>query len=181
MTSTPDQLSVQQRQDLIDDFVATVFDGVTDPDGAIVAGWMRELPTGLADDPTGARAAAWLELAELVADTAFRRKLRTMVLSDPRLEFGMNIRPLVLAHAGDAVERGVAAGSPEARAIVRRIVPADLPAEETAAFVRWLELVADARVERYWQLLATLNGTEAGPPAVPAFTWLLAALRAVSS
>ncbi|MEV0568210.1 hypothetical protein [Dactylosporangium sp. NPDC050588] len=174
MTSRPDPLSVQRRQALIDDFVATVFDGVTDPDGAVVAEWMRELPTDLADD------GAWQELAGLVADTAFRRKVRTMVLSDPRLEFGLNIRPLVLEHAGGAVERGVAAGSPEARAIVHRIVPADLPADETAAFVRWLELVADPRVERYWQLLAVLHGTDPGPPAVPAYAWLLDALRAVS-
>ncbi|MEV4132195.1 hypothetical protein AB0J72_08515 [Dactylosporangium sp. NPDC049742] len=184
MTSTPDPLSVQQRQAVIDDFVATVFDGVTDPDGMVVAGWMRELPTDLPDDPADARsvarAVAWQELADLVAGTAFRRKVRTMVLSDPRLEFGLNIRPLVLEHAGGAVDRGVAAGSPEARAIVHRIVPADLPAEERAAFVRWLELVADPRVERYWQLLAVLHGTDPGPAAVPAYAWLLDALRAVS-
>ncbi|MFD0579408.1 hypothetical protein [Dactylosporangium darangshiense] len=39
-------------------------------------------------------------------------------------------------------------------------------------------MVADPRIERYWQLLSIINGTEAGPPTVPAFAWLLAAIRA---
>jgi hypothetical protein len=33
-------------------------------------------------------------------------------------------------------------------------------------------------VERYWQLLAIINGQQPFPAAVPAFQWLLAALRA---
>jgi hypothetical protein len=33
-------------------------------------------------------------------------------------------------------------------------------------------------VERYWQLLAILNGQPVPPSVVPAFDWLIAALRA---
>ncbi|PRX66052.1 hypothetical protein B0I32_106188 [Nonomuraea fuscirosea] len=44
--------------------------------------------------------------------------------------------------------------------------------------ITWLELVTEPRVERYWQLLSLLNGRQPGPPAVPAFAWLPAALRA---
>jgi hypothetical protein len=33
-------------------------------------------------------------------------------------------------------------------------------------------------VERYWQLLGTLNGWEPRPSAVAAFEWLIGALRA---
>ncbi|MER7004387.1 MerR family transcriptional regulator [Dactylosporangium sp. NPDC000555] len=175
------RLSAQERQRIIDDFVDSAFDGTADPDSAVVAGWMRELPAELGEDPTGEQIDAWLELAELVADGDFRQKLRVMVLSaadDTRLEFGLNIRPLVLAHAGSAVGRGVAPDSVEGRETLDRIVPADLPAEEAAALVTWLEMVADSRIERYWQLLSRLNATDAGPPAVPAFAWLLAAMRA---
>ncbi|WP_327001813.1 MerR family transcriptional regulator [Dactylosporangium sp. NBC_01737] len=173
--------SVRERQRIIDAFVDAVFEGASDPDGAVVAGWMRELPAELGYDPTDAQVDAWLELAELVADGDFQRTMRAMVLSgaaDQRLDFGLTVRPVVLAEAGGAVERGVAAGSAEGRDTLDRIVPADLPAAEATAFVAWLELVADARIERYWQLLGVLNGTDPGPPAVPAFAWLLAALRA---
>ncbi|MEV4509993.1 MerR family transcriptional regulator [Dactylosporangium sp. NPDC049525] len=175
------RVSAQQRQRIIDDFVANAFGGISDPDSAVVAGWMRELPAELPDDPTDEQVDAWLELAELVADPEFQLKIRVMVLSaaeDSRLEFGLNIRPLVLLHAGDAVERGVACDSAEGRRTVDRIVPTDLPVDETTELIAWLELVADLRVERYWQLLAILNGTSVGPPAVPAFAWLLAGLRA---
>ncbi|MEV1315043.1 MerR family transcriptional regulator [Micromonospora arborensis] len=181
MTNKLARLSAQQRQGIIDDFVANAFGDISDPDRIVVANWMRELPATLPDDPTDEQVDAWLELAELVADTGFRHKIRAMVLGaaeESRLEFGLNIRPLVLLHAGDAVDRNVACGSAEGRAALDRIVPADLPSEETAALVAWLELVADLRVERYWELLAILNGTSVGSPAVPAFAWLLAALRA---
>ncbi|MET7402396.1 MerR family transcriptional regulator [Dactylosporangium sp. NPDC005572] len=175
------RLSAQERRRIIDDFVDQALDGAVDPDSAVVAGWMRELPAGLGDDPTDEQVDAWLELAELVADAGFRQKIRAMALSaadDPRVEFGLNIRPLVRTHAGGAVEQGVAPGSAEGRTALDRIVPADLPGDKAAALAAWLELVADARIERYWQLLATLNGTDPGPPAVPAFAWLLAAVRA---
>ncbi|WP_238017175.1 MerR family transcriptional regulator [Dactylosporangium sp. AC04546] len=175
------RLSAQERQRIIDDFVGDALDGSADPDSAVIAGWMRELPAELGDDPTDEQVDAWLELAELVTDGDFRQKLRAMARSaadDPRVEFGLNIRPLVLVHAGAAVERGVAPGSAEGRATLDRIVPADLPADETAALVTWLEMVADARIERYGQLLGTLNATDTGPPTVPAFAWLLAAVRA---
>ncbi|MEV8512035.1 MerR family transcriptional regulator [Dactylosporangium sp. NPDC051484] len=175
------RLSARERQRIIDDFVDSAFDGTADPDSAVVAGWMRELPAELGEEPTDEQIDAWLELAELIADGDFRQKIRAMVLSaddDPRLEFGLNLRPLVLAHAGGAVGRGVAADSVEGRETLDRIVPADQPAEEAAALVTWLEMVADARIERYWQLLSRLNATDAGPPAVPAFAWLLAAMHA---
>ena len=175
------RLSAQERQRIIDDFVDNAFDGAVDADSDVVAGWMRELPGELADDPTAEKIDAWLELAELVADEDFRQRIRSMVRSgadDNRLEFGLNIRPLVIEHAGSAVERGVAPDSAEGRDSLHRIVPLDLSVEETDSLITWLEMVVDPRVERYWQLLSMLNGIDAGPPTVPAFAWLLAAVRA---
>jgi len=42
-----------------------------------------------------------------------------------------------------------------------------------------IETFTDRRVERYWQLLAIMNGwPQRGPSASPAWEWLLAGLRA---
>jgi hypothetical protein len=143
---------------------------------AVVAGWRRELPAELADDPTAEQVDAWLELAELIGDGDFR----TMISSGAGghgFEFGLTIRPQVVAHAGGAVERGVGPDSTEGRQTLDRIVPSDLSAVEVDALVTWLETVTDPRIERYWQLLSVLNATAPGASAAPAFAWLLAATR----
>jgi hypothetical protein len=53
-----------------------------------------------------------------------------------------------------------------------------VPSAERSRVLAQLETFTDARVERYWQLLAILNGQPPFPPAVPTFEWLIAALRA---
>ncbi len=75
---------------------------------------------------------------------------------------------------GQATAAGVAPGSPEGQALLDSIVPA----AGRARLLTQLETFTDARVERYWQLLAILNGQSAPPSVVPAFDWLIAALRA---
>jgi hypothetical protein len=40
-----------------------------------------------------------------------------------------------------------------------------------------LESSGDRRYERYWQLLAIINGWPATPSVMPAAEWLIAALR----
>ncbi|WP_244223462.1 MerR family transcriptional regulator [Amycolatopsis circi] len=160
------QLSAQERQKIVDSFVGEVFAGVEDEDAAVVAEWMRELPAHLPDDPTPGQVDAWIELAELVADKQFGRKLRRMALGDNRLEFGLNIRPAVLAHAGQAVREGIAPESEQGRVVLDRIVPADFPAAEVAPLTDWLEMVADQQVERCWQLLSLVNEQVPGEPAV---------------
>ena len=41
-----------------------------------------------------------------------------------------------------------------------------------------LETGSDRRAERYWQLLGIINGWPPIPSVVPAFEWVIAALRA---
>jgi hypothetical protein len=41
-----------------------------------------------------------------------------------------------------------------------------------------LEVGNDPRAERYWQLLATINGWSQQPALAPVFDWLITALRA---
>ncbi|MEV4075228.1 MerR family transcriptional regulator [Nonomuraea fuscirosea] len=175
------RLSARERRQIIDDFVDGVFAGVDDEDATIVAEWMRDLPPDLPRDPAPEQIDAWMELAGLAGDASFRQTVRRMVLSsgqDNRLEYGLSLRPLVIEHAGAALARAVAPESAGASAILARIFPGGLAEQESAAVITWLELVTEPRVERYWQLLSLLNGRQPGPPAVPAFAWLLAALRA---
>jgi DNA-binding transcriptional MerR regulator len=80
----------------------------------------------------------------------------------------------VLEHAGQALADGIAPGSPEGQSVLDRLVPA----AERPVVLAQLETFTDARVERYWQLLGVLRGQPPFPPAVPAFEWLIAALRA---
>jgi DNA-binding transcriptional MerR regulator len=177
------QLSARERQQLIDDFVDGVFAG-TDPgaSGAGIASGMRQLPAELPDDPAPEQVNAWIELAELVTDDDFRQRARSMALAGQ----GTTTPPgpaqpdyqAVIQHAGQATAHDTAPGSAEGRAVLDRIVAPGTPAAERAAMLGRLETFTDARVERYWQLLAILNGQPVPPSAVPAFEWLIAALRA---
>ncbi|MEH1017645.1 MerR family transcriptional regulator [Micromonospora sp. CPCC 206060] len=175
-------LSAAQRQQMIDDFVDRVFDGV-DPQapGAHLAAAMRQLPAHLPDDPTTEQVDAWLELAELVADAGFRDRVRQMAVAGatPNDDPGPQPDPaLVLTHAGAAHAEGVDPRSPQARPILDRIVDPGMPADERRRLADQIALFTDRRVERYWQLLGVLNGRPPFPPSAAAFEWFVAALRA---
>lgn len=175
------RLSARERQRMIDDFVAEMVEGMA-PDAPAqgIAESMRRLPADLPDDPAPEQVDAWVELAELVGDPGFRAKVRAMAVAgrgEERLDHGPD-HHAVLEHAGGALARGVAPESAEGRAALDRVVAADTPPEVRARILEQLETFADARVERYWQLLGVLNGWPPRPPAVPAFAWLIEALRA---
>ncbi|WP_216918137.1 hypothetical protein [Nocardia noduli] len=107
-------LSARERRQIIDGFVDRVFAGVEDEDALVIAGFMREIPTTLPDEPTAVQVDAWVELAELVSDPDFEAVLRAVIEhGEPhnRIEFGLAIRPLVLEHAGRAVDSEIAPGS----------------------------------------------------------------------
>lgn len=183
------QLSARERQQIIDDFVDGVFAG-TDPDapGAGIAHGMRQLPADLPDDPSPEQVGAWVELAELVADESFRQRARSMALAGQNAaapqaqgEASGQARPgyqETIEHAGQAAAAGVDPASPAGQAVLGRIVAPTTSADQRTAILRQLETFTDARVERYWQLLAILNGQPVPPSVVPAFEWLIAALRA---
>jgi hypothetical protein len=83
-----------------------------------------------------------------------------------------------MEHAGLAAEQGLAPGSGEAAAVLDRIL-AGTPGDQRRPQLReQLEAGTDARAERYWQLLGIINGWPPFPPHVPAFEWMIAALRA---
>mgnify|MGYP001393290684 CR=1 FL=1 len=173
------RLSAAERQRLIDDFVAETF-ADTDPDapGAGIASAMRQLPAELPDDPSTEQVAAWVELAELVSDPSFRARVREMAVAGTRAGTAPSIdHGKVLEHAAGPQAAGVDPASAEAREVVDRIV-GDLDSAERIALADTIATFSDRRVERYWQLLAVLNGWEQRPSTVPVYEWFAAALRA---
>jgi hypothetical protein len=84
----------------------------------------------------------------------------------------------VLEHAGPAAGQGVAPGSDAGAVVLDRIL-AGTPGDQRRPQLReQLEAGTDARAERYWQLLGIINGWPPFQPHVPAFEWMIAALRA---
>jgi DNA-binding transcriptional MerR regulator len=170
------RLSAAERQQLIDDFVDAAFAG-TDPNapGAGIAGAMRTMPATLPDEPTTEQVEAWVELAELVSDPSFRARVREMATASPDAAPAPVDPAAVTEHAGAALAAGIPPDSPEARTVIDRIVPAGTDPNDLADA---LATFSDRRVECYWALLGVINGWDPFPSAVPAFEWLIAALRA---
>ncbi|QSB13251.1 MerR family transcriptional regulator [Natronosporangium hydrolyticum] len=175
------RLNAQERQRLIDDFVAHAFEGI-DPDapGATIAQGLRTLPAELPDEPTTEQVNAWVELAELIGDESFRHRVRQMAVTGAQTvpeQQPFDIE-MVKQHAGEAVAAGLAPDAAEARGVLERIIDPELPADERLRLAERTETFTDERVERYWRLLGILNGWPAFTPVVPAFDWFIAALRA---
>lgn len=172
------QLSARERQQIIDDFVDEVFAGVDqDSPGYRIASGMRQLPAS--GEVTPEQLDAWIELGELVGDPGFRARARQMAVAGETAQPGFD-GGLATELASAALAAGTAPGSAVGRAVLDRIVAPQVPATERAKILQQLETFTDARVERYWQLLAIINGQPPQPPVVPAFDWLIAALRATA-
>ncbi|MEA2195408.1 MAG: hypothetical protein QOG42_1842 [Solirubrobacteraceae bacterium] len=203
------RLSAAERRNIVSDFVDDVFDGL-DADPGIAQRMRLALPD-LPDEPSSEHIAAWIELAELVADENFRGRVRAMAQrsADDRAANGsvgsVGVRAAtespasgrererhgrahqaVVESAGAALQDGVDPASDAARGIVDELVPrmaqlygtTDRP-EFRSQLMDMIETFTDRRVERYWQLLAIMNGRpQRGPSSTPAWEWLLAALRA---
>jgi DNA-binding transcriptional MerR regulator len=175
------KLSAQERQRIIDQFVERAFAGVdANAPGAGIAQAMRQMPPELPDDPTAEQVDAWVELAELVQDAGFQQRVRAMaVVGASQAQADPAVDPkLVTEQAGQALAAGVAPASPAAKVVLDRIVPPGTPSALRARLRANLETFTDARVERYWQLMGIINGRPPFSPMVPAFEWLIAALRA---
>lgn len=182
------RLSAGERQRILDEFVANAFAGA-DPDHPVqgLAQAMRQLPPELPDDPTDEQVDAWVELAELVQDKDFQQRVREMALAGQSPE-GQELAEMdpgrspeqLIAVATEALTAGVAPESARAREYVLRVIPAEVSAADRRKLAEGWATFTDRRVDRYWRLLGVLNGW---PPrgedqAVPAFEWMIAALRA---
>lgn len=186
------QLSAAERRRLITDFIDDTFAGLdADPDFlAMMRGAMPDLPA----DPSREQVDAWVELAGLIQDPAFRARLRETTAAYARASADIPAVPPAEDHRAMSevlrtrVEAATAAGitpeSPRARPVTDEIVAAYAALfgkPDTPEFRTWLlgtlESGTDRRYERYWQLLAIINGWPPAPAVTPAAEWLIAALR----
>ena len=178
------KLSAQERRQIIDDFVTEVFEGL-EPDPGLALG-LRQATPDLPDDPSAEQVDAWVELAELVQDLDFRRRVRAMAEygaapagAAPRhSEERPELLAGIMAHAGTAAGQAVDPASAEGAAVLDRILAGTEEDQHRPELLEGLEVFTDARVERYWQLMCVINGSPAFEPQVPVFEWLIAALRA---
>ncbi|RKN47205.1 MerR family transcriptional regulator [Streptomyces hoynatensis] len=183
------QLSDEERRRLIEDFVSEIFDDL-DANPEFVA-MMRSAVPELPDDPSPAQLDAWVELAELVQDPGFRASVRRAAeyQAADRAEGapqGMQheLAQWVRERVTRAVEDGIAPDSPAAAPVLAELVAryaAEFGAEDTPAYrarlLTRLEAGNDPRAERYWQLMATVNGWPIPPSLSPVFDWFARALR----
>jgi DNA-binding transcriptional MerR regulator len=188
------RLSAQERRRIVDDFLDDVFAG-SGADPEFEAGLRSAVPE-LPDEPSAAQVEAWVELAELTGEPDFRRRVRAMAQQVARWSSGggsphaaiARAAGVVLPEAGTALEAGLDPAAPQAAAVAGRMAAAVATAEggsDSPAFraqlAGRLEIVADPRVERYWQLVAAVEGTPGPETSIPRLEWAIAALRATAA
>ena len=178
-------MSDEERKRLIDEFWDEVTAGLNiNPE--FDAG-MRSAKPELPDDPSPEQLQAWLELAELVRDKDFRARIRQMSEThSARRDAGepMDQPPEQArqqwtewtAAAAELMDAGHAPSSPAGRELAASIAGAMGKSPAEAADL--METSTDTRAERYWQLLATINGWPQWPSQVPRAEWIIAAMRA---
>jgi len=180
------QLSDDERKGIVADFLDKAFEGL-DMDPTFVAQMKSGLPE-LPDDPKPEQVDAWIELAELVQDASFQASIRRMSEQHAAARAsGEDVRPdagwqqaaaLVAERANAALAAGLDPASPEAQAIVDEVLPAFGGDHDRAALADRFATGSDPNAERYWQLMAIINGWPPVPTTVPAWEWFIAALRA---
>lgn len=187
LASLPDE----ERKRLLDEFWDEVTEGLDlDPE---FYQRMRSAKPELPDDPSPEQLAAWIELAELVQDAEFRRLTREMgEQHSADRKAGVDHSPARhdpwcdwMATAEQAMADGCEPDSEQGRALAAEVARTWATADLDPTAPRHRERLAeridagnDARSERYWQLLAIINGWPPVPTRHHVVEWLVAALRA---
>ncbi|GLW09783.1 hypothetical protein Misp01_49120 [Microtetraspora sp. NBRC 13810] len=191
------RLSAAERKAIIHELVDETVDGLNVPtyrDQLLAA--TPDLP----DEPTREQLDAWIELHELVRDPGLRAAMRRMAeyadehAPGPHDEKDVGsvreVTDLWTAKVAAAMTEGIAADSATADQVVADVVAAWLPtqpdagrpggdgAEARRLLLEQLEMAADTRVERYWQLTCVINGMPVPPSLAAEGRWLITALRA---
>ncbi|MEV0132039.1 MerR family transcriptional regulator [Dactylosporangium sp. NPDC050688] len=180
------QAGTDERRRIVEEFFDSIFTEIADsPEAAQFTQRMRSVSPDLPDDPTDAQVDAWIELAEMLREQDFRARLREM----GKRSFAPSERRLVptdtpeiswfTGHVGEHMDAGVTPGSPQADAVVATVLRRwGLTERDREALIDQLTLAVDPRAERYWQLMAVINGWPPIPATMHRWMWFLNALRA---
>ncbi|MFI5906579.1 MerR family transcriptional regulator [Dactylosporangium sp. NPDC051541] len=182
------QAGADERQRIVDEFFHAIFSDISDSsDSRAFMTGMRSVSADLPDEPTDAQVDAWIELAEMLRAEDFRARLREM----GRRSFAPDAERVVptdmsdikwfIDVIADAQDRGQRAPAAVVDEVMARWAAGagrtDGP-ELRQEVVDALELADEPRAERYWQLMAIINGWPPIPSTMHRWSWFLSALKA---
>lgn len=183
------RLSEAERHRIIHDFIDSTF-GDVDANPELVD-LLRSTMPNLPDGPTAEQVQCWIELAELVQDADFKASIRRMAefqaaerADGDQTGLHHDLTNYIRDRVAAAITAGIQPASAQAAAVVADLVAryadtfasTDSP-EYRAKLLTRLEVANDPRVERYWQLISTINGWQTAPSLAPIFDWFIRALR----
>ncbi|PFG48830.1 DNA-binding transcriptional MerR regulator [Amycolatopsis sulphurea] len=187
------QMSDEQRHRLVEEFWTEMEAGL-DVDPEFYAR-MRAARPALPDDPSPQQLEAWIEFAELVQDPDFRALIRHLSERQAAARAaGEYEQPgqaqrehwfTWMTEARAALDAGDTPDSAVGRALATKVAADSARPDQNPQDPGFRHALAatfadggDPRAERYWQLLAIINGWPAIPSSQEELRFLLAALRA---
>jgi DNA-binding transcriptional MerR regulator len=183
------KLSDVERRRIIHQFIDEAF-GDLDANPGLVA-MLRSAMPELSDDPIPEQVDAWVELAELVQDPDFKASVRRAAeyqaaerVDGDRSGLHHELTNQIRQRVEAALAGGIDPASERARMVLEDLVgryaqtfgKADTPEYRSKLLIR-LQIANDPRVERYWYLLATINGWPAPPALASVSEWFIQALQ----
>jgi DNA-binding transcriptional MerR regulator len=169
------QLTEVERRRLVEGFLDSVF---ADVEAAGFASVRCSMTPELPENPGPEQVQAWVELAELSQDTDFRTHVRQLA-ADQAAELARRDRSgprpglaaVVRDQVAPAVAAGIAPDSPEAGPVVSGLLSRCADLVDRGELPARLELMNDPRRERYFRLLAVINGWPAPQSLQPVLGW----------
>jgi DNA-binding transcriptional MerR regulator len=183
-------LEAREREAFLAEHLERGLEGVP-IDSATKAWFWRGIVSGMPDELDQEQLEAWTELAELASDETFVEALREQM--EPVWETAeRNLDSAgwsgAVWAALDEAARAVREGRPPTGEPEQRVVADWVEASARAVgkqndprFAEWMlshyERTYDTRMERYWELIATLKRWEYDPTKAKAYRWLIEGLR----
>ncbi|WP_394835692.1 MerR family transcriptional regulator [Pendulispora rubella] len=160
------RLSTEQRKAVIEGFFETAFQGA-DVDEAFKRQVLESTVPDLPEDPTPEQHDAWIELSELLAEPTFVANLQKQAknaLNKSEMAAMQRACEAIADGVRDAVVRGIAPDSADARAVVERYAATlaearGVPLDDALRHDVYDRFHSDPRVERYWALIVIMNDT----------------------